>query len=388
MTVPPPLPTHPDADDRQDTAVLRLACGLETAWHDGHGRRWEAGADPSGHCWIRTGGALAARDPDLPLHPAWLAPVLRRECHGLESCLLPLPPGRYRVRLLVAETHQALAVLERRFTVSHGDWTSPPITPAQLAGGFARAAWIDLSGLVAEADGLRLRFSAGAALYAIEVHRDAADREPAMAHQALAPAGIPPEPPAAPQAQHRRLLFVGHSGVFYWAIPQTLARMVAMHHDHLRLETDQLCFGGKDIAHLAAHPAVATRIATGGCDAVALTDSSAGPLERPEPFAAHLPDLIGRVRAAGAVPLLYAYSAPARHTPDDRLRIQEAYDRIGAEHGAAVVPWAATLALAERRWPDRCWQDPDRHHLGYCAGYMNACLWYRALTGASAAAPR
>jgi hypothetical protein len=244
-----------------------------------------------------------------------------------------------------------------------------------------------LHGLRAEPDGLLLRVPPNAGFHGLELTPESADRVPSMATAALAPASmLTPAPPPAAGCRTVRLLFIGHSGTANWAMPETIARLIALHQPGWCIETEALINGGKGARWFLESPAVTARIATGGADAVVLQDSSWGPIEQPDDFVAAIPELIARVRAAGMRSLLYAYSGPRRHTTAERLALQARYDAIGRDLKVPVIPCAAALAAAESAEPTYHWQDPDQHHLGLFAGYLNACVWYRALTGESAIA--
>jgi hypothetical protein len=128
--------------------------------------------------------------------------------------------------------------------------------------------------------------------------------------------------------------------------------------------------------------------ADGGPDLVVIQDHSTAPRDKPDDFAECMPALIRRVRAAGAMPVLYAYNGPRRDTPAERRHIQAMYDAMGAAHGVPVIPCAAALALAEEREAGLDFHDDDAHHLGIAGGSLVAYTWYRALCGPDAPALR
>jgi hypothetical protein len=169
-------------------------------------------------------------------------------------------------------------------------------------------------------------------------------------------------------------------------MPETVARLVALHRPDLRLEPEAFYAGGKSVRFFVASPDAAQLLDGGRHDLVVLQDSSWGPLEQPQDFTTCMSRMIERVLASGARPLLYAYSGPKRHRPDDRRRIQAAYDTMGARFDVPVVPCAEALALAQEAEPGLDFHDPDDHHLGIAGGTLYACCWYRTLCGMDAPA--
>ncbi|MFW5844751.1 MAG: hypothetical protein ACOCXJ_00835 [Planctomycetota bacterium] len=365
-----------------DAAVcLRVACGTTEDVVDGDGRLWQA--DVASAQLRRIGGGSAQREADLPLHPVALAPLLRTECVAPEGYRFDLPAGIYNLRLVVAETFESMASLERTFELRvQGDQLRTSIRPAAVAGGFGRAGLVEVSGIVVGAAGLAVDFGPGAALYGIEiVAGTVADQAVQLRCRALAPAPAAPPDRSAPAAQRLRMLFVGHSGTFYWAMPETLALHLRGSRPDIELVHEACLHGGKDVRFFCEWTLVEERLSAGAWDAVVVQDSSWGPIEAPEIFREWMPRLIDRVHAVGALPVCYAYHGPARHGPDQRRELMQRYASMAREQGAALIPAVSALDLVRERHPTVALQNPDGHHLGINAGYTNACCFLRVIGG-------
>lgn len=365
---------------RSSAPILRLNCGADVAFIDPDGGIWAA--DDGRGAARRIGGQTARRPDILPIEPPGWAGLLRHEAYGMAAYRLDLPAGVYAVRLLVAETFPAMSALERTYEVRLAGVVVARICPYRIAGGFARPGEVRLRGVRVGTGGLELGFGPAANLVGLEISADIADVAPAVACAAWLPS--PAAAPSEPVLRRTSLRFVGNSGSFYWAMPETVAYLVARHLPGQRLDTTAFYAGGKDAAFFRDAPGAAAVITAERGGLVSIQDSSGGPLDAPEASTAGLDGLIAQVRAAGSEPVLYAYSGPLRHDPGQRRRIQAHYDAIGARHGVAVVPCAAALAQAQEELPGVDFHDPDGVHLGIAGGTLYACCWYRMLAGPAA----
>ncbi|MEX0774194.1 MAG: SGNH/GDSL hydrolase family protein [Phycisphaeraceae bacterium] len=377
--------------------TVRINCGSAEDWTDQHGHVWYAdpvsiGTDMAGGApslspgqWHRIGGQAGVREPDLPLYPPSFSGLLRRECYGLAAYHVALPAGCYQVRLVVGETHETLSSHQRQFSLAVNDRElSTPVHPFAIAQGHARAGILSMDGVRVHADGLHLTFGAHANVCGVEVSPSDCRQWRVETH-ALAPYQVPTLPDTA-DSPFKSMLFTGHSGTFFWAIPETVQRMVALGGATARLEIDAVYRGGKGVQAFFECPEIRDRIAPRPWDWVVLQDSSWGPIETPEVFEEFMPQLIETVRSSGAQPILFAYSGPLRHSPAQRRQLQEKYDQIGRRMDVPVIPCAEALAQAIAEHPTQNFHNPDKHHTGMMAGYLFACVWYRALTGMSASA--
>ena len=366
------------------TTHLRITCGSSEPFTDPFGAVWQADVPDAGTA-RRDGGAAAVRPLALPIAPAPWAGLLQSEAFGMQGYHLAVPRGRYDVRLVVAETHPTQGSMERTWSWScNGTAVPGTVCPSRVAGGFARGGEVRLAGVTVGDAGLHLEFSPNANLAGIEVLP--AHGGSGVSTAAWAPLTVTEAPAAASTVRRVRLGCIGNSGTFYWAIPESVGRMIALERDDLRLETNAFYAGGQGVRFFHEAPQTAELLA-GKHDLVMLQDSSWGPLEDPATFTTWMPRLIARVRASGAQPVLYAYSGPKRHSPAQRRQLLRLYAEVALSEDVPMIPCAAALALAEERAlgdptaPVRDFHDADAHHLGMAGGWLYACCWYRLLTG-------
>ena len=357
---------------------LRLNCGATDDLIDGDGRRWLA--DPGeGLGWRRDGGGATRREADLPLGHD----LLRVECHGLERYRVALDDGHYRVRVVMGETFESLGCLDRRFELRvQGEVVAEAVNPFTIAGGFGRAGELVVDGVAVTTGELHLAFGKGALINGLEIlPSEAVERR-------VTTAAWDPDPEAEAQSWERHdaarrlsILFVGNSGTFFWAIPESIADLIHRDGGDLAVAVDHVYHGGKGCEFFAQAETVRRKLGERAWDFVVVQDSSAGPIEKPDTFAAWMPQLLDLVRAHGATPILYAYHGPLRHSAEERATLMARYADLGQRQGVPVVPCAAALAAAITAFPHRNLHNPDRHHVGMWTGWLFTCCFYRALTG-------
>ena len=151
-----------------------------------------------------------------------------------------------------------------------------------------------------------------------------------------------------------------------------------------QLEIATYLKGGKDCQFFCESEEIRELISSAPWDYVVLMDSSWGPIEHQDTFNAYMPKLIELVQQQGAQPILYAYNGPRRHTREQRLFLQEQYQRMGDRYRVPVIPCAAALAEAQQRYPYDNFHNADTHHGGLRMGYLFACVWFQCLTGMKA----
>jgi hypothetical protein len=381
----------PDGRDERGDTSLYINCGAETDWIDAQGHRWltdrlavESSATPDHGAWLRVGGSSGPRESALPLHPASHAGLLHCECVRPARYMCRPGAGTWRITLVVAETHETLSTHNRHFSLSiNGQTLAAEINPFAVAQGHARAGELVIDGVPADRDGcIDIGFGPDANLYGLAI-TPSQDGTRTILSRALDPQPLPPLP-ASHGVRRVRMLWLGHSGTFFWAIPESVQRAVALAGCGIELDICGVYHGGQGCERFCTSTEFRSALAEGGWDFVVIQDSSWGPFTHPDVFAAVMPELIALVRAHGAQPLLYSYSAPLAHSAANRAVLIEAYDRLGSMYNVPVIPCAAATQAARARWPDIDFHNPDGHHNGIRAGYLMSCVWLRALTGRSA----
>lgn len=381
----------PDGPDEHCGNGLFINCGADADWVDPHGRRWLADrpavgqpAAPEIGGWWRSGGSAGPRETGLPLFPDSHAGLLRCECVRPTTYRCRPGAGTWRITLILAETHETLTSHDRRFSLGiNGLTLAAEVAPFAIAQGHARAGELVIDGVRSDDDGcIAIDFGTDANLYGLSITPSQATAITIHGH-ALAPQPRPLLPVRA-GTRRVRMLWLGHSGTFFWAMPESVRRAVALAGCGVELDVRGVYHGGQGCARFLESTECRAALAEGGWDHVVIQDSSWGPFKHPGIFAEVMPRLIDLVRAHGAQPILYSYSAPKAHSAEDRAVLIEAYERLGAAHGVPVVPCAAAIQTARARWPDTEFHNPDGHHNGMRAGYLLSCVWLRALTGISA----
>ena len=368
---------------------LAINCGDHEPWRSPQDILWEADhsadrdASPEGRGWSRVGGQGVVADEDLPLAPASHAGLLHCQCRGVEGYRFLLPEGHYRVTLVVAWTFETLAAKDQAFAVSLGGEQLTTIQPSAVAGGFCRAGLVVLDGLAPKDGELRLDFGDGGSVCGIQV-TISDSTVPSVTTKALDAHAVPAVPQRPGDATAVRMLFVGHGGLTHWALPQSVARMLALAQHRTQLDIDMICHGGKDSRFFAESPEVRAKMAAGPWDYIVLQGSSWAPIERPAVFDEWMPRLISMVREHNAKPILFAYAAGGRFTAAQQRILSDRYDAMGEIHRVPVVPCAKALINAMEALPGQNYHDPDQHHLGMFGAYLYAATWFKRLTGRSA----
>jgi hypothetical protein len=173
-----------------------------------------------------------------------------------------------------------------------------------------------------------------------------------------------------------RILFIGNSFTARHNLPALLAEMAAAR--DLRVAHDLISVGGASLrTHWNAGRA-ATAIETGGYEYVVLQEQSTLPVKNAQRMAENVRLFDAAIRRAGAKTVLYMTWA-RRHTPEAQQAITEAYNTLGDELGAIVVPvgtaWQRCLAVHDQP----ALHDRDQSHPTLAGSYLAACVFLAAL---------
>lgn len=183
---------------------------------------------------------------------------------------------------------------------------------------------------------------------------------------------------AAMAAGAVRILFIGNSYTYYNDMPQMLAAMAAAggHETDVKSVTE----GGASLGRLWRKGEALDVLAREHWDYVVLQEHSLLPLSdrRAMEHAMRLFD--ERIRAAGARTVLYVTWARA-FAPESQGAINAAYEGIGAELRACVVPVGPAWSIALARQPKPALYDSDESHPTLTGSYLAAYVFYRMLFG-------
>lgn len=177
-----------------------------------------------------------------------------------------------------------------------------------------------------------------------------------------------------------KILFIGNSFTQRNNLPGLLAEL-ALARD-LKLEHELISAGGASLrAHWNAGLA-AKAIGGGGFDYVVLQEQSTLPVKNAGRMAENILLFDTAIKQARAKTVLYMTWA-RQHSPETQQAITDAYNCIGQELGALVVPvgvvWQSFLA----KHKEPLLYDRDQSHPTLAGSYLAACAFMVALLKAN-----
>lgn len=178
--------------------------------------------------------------------------------------------------------------------------------------------------------------------------------------------------------QSIKVLFIGNSFTQRNNLPGLLADLAAER--GLRVMTELISAGGASLrTHWNSGRATST-IEKGVYDYVVLQEQSTLPVKNPQRMAENVRLFDAAIKRAGSTTVLYLTWA-RQHSPDSQQAITDAYQSIGTELGALVVPvglaWQSFLAKHEN--PEL--YDRDQSHPTLAGSYLAACVFLAVLCG-------
>lgn len=181
----------------------------------------------------------------------------------------------------------------------------------------------------------------------------------------------------APRAE-LNLLFIGNSFTARNNLPGMLAGLAAERGHTVRHKL--ISAGGAPLKRHWNAGAAAQAIASGGFTHVVLQEQSTLPVKSAPRMHESVRLFDAAIQAAGAQTVLYLTWA-RRHTPEAQAAITAAYESIGQELGAVVVPAGVAWErfLAEHDEP--VLHDKDNSHPTPAGTYLAACTFFATLFG-------
>jgi hypothetical protein len=263
----------------------------------------------------------------------------------------------------------------------------------------ASNAWILCAGLVAcgHADA-----GDGAAAASTDLHastsgttRDASGESSATTMVGEASTAGADTSTGAPEPEPLRVLFIGNSYTFVNDLPGTVER-VADGADH-PMTTAMVAVGGATLADHVANPQVSASLAQ-GWDVVVIQGQSVEPIAQHDVFVQAAVELSAMVAIDNPEARLLLYETWARRAGDplyERFGLTPQQMQAGLTAGyadaarasmGAVAPVGQTWALALDQAPQIDLFAADGSHPSRAGTYLASCVFFRALTGADAAA--
>lgn len=178
----------------------------------------------------------------------------------------------------------------------------------------------------------------------------------------------------------RKLLFIGNSFTARNDLPGLIAQLAAA--SGKRIEHDLISAGGASLrTHWNAGRAAAA-IREGRFDCVVLQEQSTLPIKNANRMHENVRLFDEAIRAAGSKTVLYMTWA-RRNAPASQQTITDAYDSIGRELGATVVPVGAVWQAFLREHDAPILHDRDQSHPTLAGSYLAACVFFGELFQAS-----
>lgn len=187
-------------------------------------------------------------------------------------------------------------------------------------------------------------------------------------------------PSAAPAEKRNEtdMLFIGNSFTYYHDLPQ-LIRTLADAGGRQPLVCAQETPGGCTFEKHWNDGKAVEAIHSRPWDFVVLQEHSRRPVTDRNLMFEYARKLDGEIKKQGAKTLLYmTWSWPG---PDDQQAITSAYQQLGNELKAQVVPVGIAWAAALREHPEINLFDGDHHHPSPAGSYLAACTFYAVLYG-------
>ena len=184
--------------------------------------------------------------------------------------------------------------------------------------------------------------------------------------------------PAAPA--ELRLLFVGNSFTARNDLPGMLAAMATA--AGKRLEHRLISRGGASLRMHWNQGEAPAAVRDGRYDWVVLQEQSTLPIKNANRFHENVRLFDAAIKDAGAKTALYMTWA-RKHAPQTQRALTEAYEAIGRETGALVVPAGVAWERFLAKHDSPVLHDADGSHPTVAGTYLAACVFFAALFDAS-----
>jgi hypothetical protein len=175
-----------------------------------------------------------------------------------------------------------------------------------------------------------------------------------------------------------QILFVGNSFTARNDLPSVIAQLAAAH--GIVVEHRLISAGGASLRmHLNAGKAQA-EMAKRQYDYVVLQEQSTLPIKNANRMHENIREFDTLIRRAKAKTVLYMTWA-RRNAPESQQTITDAYQSIGAELDAVIVPVGAAWQAFRRKHTEPVLHDQDQSHPTVAGSYLAACCFCATLFG-------
>ncbi len=181
---------------------------------------------------------------------------------------------------------------------------------------------------------------------------------------------------AIPSSVPLKALFIGNSFTARNELPGLIAQLAAARGKSLQHRL--ISAGGASLrTHWNAGHAPKA-IADGHYDYVVLQEQSTLPVKNAKRMYENVRLFAEAIQVAGAKTVLYMTWA-RRHAPESQQAITDAYNSIGREVGATVVPVGAAWQRFLRKHAQPVLHDRDQSHPALAGSYLAACVFLAVL---------
>lgn len=198
-----------------------------------------------------------------------------------------------------------------------------------------------------------------------------------------APVTPAPTPEVTPDPA-LRVLFVGNSYTFSHDLPQVLEQIADATAGGPELSTTTVAEPGWTLEQHWYDRRALARIRDGGWSHVVLQGHSLSTVEARDRLREYAKRFDSAIDEVGATTVLFMTWA-RRDKPEMLLQVREAYEAIGVETDALVVPAGVAWQTSWQRRPDIHLWHADGSHPSPAGTYLAAATFYGALTGRSCA---
>jgi len=194
--------------------------------------------------------------------------------------------------------------------------------------------------------------------------------------------GVPIARPARSPLPPHNVLFVGNSFSYYNnSLHNHYRKLVraARGREWKSAVRSMTISGGRMAEHRGG---LDQRLAEQSFDAVVLQGHSVEPLNDFESFESAVTEYVGWIRRHGAEPVLFMTWAYVSR-PGMTERLERAYNQLGEQFDAMVVPVGSAFARVAADRPDLRLRMADKRHPTLAGTYLAACTMFGALHGQS-----